>query len=156
MLLLPFFEWMAAHAPWSEAWPTVGPFFNLAHLLGMVVFSGALLMVDLRLLGGILPGRAVAQVARDAQGWLIGGFVVLVVTGIPALMNTAMGQYYSPVFWFKMQVLLAATIFTFTLRHWVSRRAEGATPRPWRTLVGLVSIALWASVAASARLIMLV
>jgi len=156
MSLLPLFEWMAGLPYFGETWGSyIGPGVNVVHLLGMVVFFGALLIVDLRLLGGVLTRHPVAPIARDAQPWLIGGFLTLVVTGIPAVMATAFGQYNNPVFWFKMYVLLAGTIFTFTIRHKVARADEARVGPIWSKVVGLVSIALWATVAASARLIML-
>lgn len=156
MSLLPLFQWMASLPYFEETWGTyVGPGVNVVHLLGMVVFFGALLIVDLRLLGGILTRHPVAPIARDAQPWLIGGFLTLWVTGIPALMATALGQYYNPVFRFKMYVLLAGTIFTFTIRHKVARADEARVGPIWPKVVGLVSIALWCTVAVSARLIML-
>lgn len=157
MSLRPLFEWMSGLPYFGETWGTyVGPGVNVIHLLGMVVFFGALLVVDLRLLGGVLTRHPVAPIARDAQPWLVGGFLALVVTGIPAVMSTALGQYNNPVFWFKMYVLLAGTLFTFTVRHAVARADEGRLGAVWPKVVGLLSIALWSTVAASARLIMLI
>ena len=61
---------------------------------------------------------------------------------------------YSSFFWFKMVMLLLATIYTFTLRRRVTLAAEGTRAGPGKTkLVGLVSTLLWASVAIPARLI---
>ena len=39
------------------------------------------MLVDLRLFGFALRRQPVAQLARDAQPWLAGGLVVMVVTG---------------------------------------------------------------------------
>src|SRR5579864_4487484 len=72
------------------------------HLLALAVFAGALLIVDLRLLGFGFKERPIKQVARDAQPWLIGGLLALTATGIPQLMSNATKEYYSPYFWFKM------------------------------------------------------
>jgi len=155
MSLLPLFEWMEAVPFFEGTWQYVGPAFNLVHLLSMVVFWGAILIVDMRLLGTVLPRRPVAQIACDAQPWLVGGFLMLVATGVPAVIATSMGQYYNPVFWFKMYVLLVATIFTFTVRHKVARADEARVGAVWGKVVAFLSIGLWATVAASARLIML-
>jgi len=120
----------------------------------MCTFMGALLMVDLRLLGAGLTSQPVRQVARNAQPWLIGGLIMLTLTGIPAVMTVALEEYANPVFWFKMYVLLAAVIFTFTVRRRVTRADESRVPPVWRKVVALVSIVLWMSVAAGGRLIM--
>lgn len=153
-MLLPFFEWMEGLAVYGSS-VYIGPVVNLVHLLSMVMFAGAVLIVDLRLLGGGLTHRPVAEVARDAQPWLVGGLAGLTLTGIPALMATATLQYANSVFWFKMYVLAAAVIFTFTLRRRATLADEARLGR-WGKLVAILSIAMWASVAASARLIMLV
>lgn len=153
-MLLPLFEWMEGLAVYGSS-VYLGPAVNLVHLLSMVVFAGALLIVDLRLLGRGLTHRPTADVARDAQPWLVGGLVGLTLTGIPALMATATLQYENSVFWFKMYVLILAVIFTFTIRRRAALADEARLGR-WGALVALLSIAMWASVAASARLIMLV
>ena len=156
MSLQPLFEWMeslAITAALQGLYVTAA--LNLVHLLSMLVFAGAVLIVDLRLLGHGLTNQPLAQVARSAQPWLVGGLVGLVVTGIPAVMVTAMTQYHNPVFWFKMYFLLGGIIFAFTVRRKVTLADEARVGRFWAKVVGLTSIALWAVVAATARMIML-
>jgi hypothetical protein len=152
-MLEPFFEWMYGIGIYKSS-IYLGPGINLVHLVAMCTFMGALLMVDLRLLGAGLTNQPVKQLARNAQPWLIGGLLVLALTGIPAVMTVALEEYANPVFWFKMYVLLAAVIFTFTVRRKVTSADEARVPPVWRKLVALVSIVLWMSVAAGGRLIM--
>jgi hypothetical protein len=152
-MLQPLFEWMYGLGVYRSS-IYLGPGINLVHLVAMCTFMGALLMVDLRLLGAGLTGQPVRQVARSAQPWLIGGLIMLTLTGIPAVMTVALEEYASPVFWFKMYVLLAAIIFTFTVRRKVANAEEARVPGVVRKLVALVSIVLWMSVAAGGRLIM--
>ncbi len=152
-MLEPFFEWMYGIGIYKSS-IYLGPGINLVHLVAMCTFMGALLMVDLRLLGAGLTNQPVKQVARSAQPWLIGGLIMLTLTGIPAVMTVALEEYASPVFWFKMYVLLAAVIFTFTVRRRVTSADEARVPPVWRKVVALVSIVLWMSVAAGGRLIM--
>jgi hypothetical protein len=151
--LQPFFKWMESLAVYKSS-IYLGPGVNLVHLVSMVTFMGALLMVDLRLLGTGLTNHPVKQVARSAHPWLIGGLIGLVVTGIPALMATATQQYASKVFWVKMYVLLAALIFTFTVRRGVTLADDNRVGPVRGKLVALISIVLWMSVAAGGRLIM--
>ena len=152
-MLEPFFEWMYGIGIYKSS-IYLGPGINLVHLVAMCTFMGALLMVDLRLLGAGLTNQPVKQLARSAQPWLIGGLIVLTLTGIPAVMTVALEEYANPVFWFKMYVLLAAVIFTFTVRRKVTSADEARVRPVWRKLVALVSIVLWMSVAAGGRLIM--
>ena len=152
-MLRPFFEWMYGIGIYKSS-IYLGPGINLVHLVAMCTFMGALLMVDLRLLGAGLTNQPVRQVARNAQPWLIGGLIMLTLTGIPAVMTVALEEYANPVFWFKMYVLLAAVIFTFTVRRRVTIADESRVAPVWRKVVALVSIVLWMSVAAGGRLIM--
>jgi hypothetical protein len=154
-MLLPFFQWMEA-MPMSQAiarssW--LAAVFNLAHLLALVVFVGSVLVVDLRLLGTGMKGQPVARLARDARPWMMGAFLVLLITCIPQMTTYAMKQYYSPFFWFKMEVMLVALVFTFTIRQRITQADEARVGPVWGKVVGLVSIALWTAVAVPARLI---
>jgi hypothetical protein len=123
------------------------------HLVVLAVFAGAILIVDLRLMGRALTERPVAEVAKDAQPWMIAGLLALTITGVPQMMSNAIREYYSNFFWFKMVMLLLATIYTFTLRRRVTMAAEGGVGPGQLKLVGFLSILLWASVAIPARLI---
>lgn len=151
-MLESFFQWMEAQAVYAGS-PYIGPIVNLVHLLAMVVFMGALLIVDLRLLGLGVRSQSLARLARDARPWLLGGLFVIVLTGIPQLMERATDQYETSTFWLKMYLILFGLIWTFTVRRSAVRQDE---PRgAWPKVVGLVSILVWASVASLARLIML-
>ena len=145
-----FFKWMEGLAVYRSS-IYLGPGVNLVHLVSMSTLMGALLMVDLRLLGAGLTRQSVREVAQSSRPWLIAGLVGLVITGIPALMATATQQYASKVFWFKMYVLFAAFVFTFTVRKWVTSKDEVGLGGKF---VAVVSIVLWMSVAAGGRLIM--
>jgi hypothetical protein len=119
----------------------------------MVFFMGALLIVDLRLLGLGVRTQSLARLARDARPWLIGGLIGITLTGIPQLMERATDQYQTSTFWLKMYLILFGVIWTFTVRRMAVRADQ---PRgAWPKMVGIVSILVWASVASLARLIML-
>jgi hypothetical protein len=155
MDLLPFFEWMESTAITKAIQQSdyINAMANVLHLLSLTVFAGAVLIVDLRLLGRGMRDQPLAQVARDAQPWLVGGFLAMLATGIPQLFATPIKEYYSPYFWFKMQVLIVALIFTFTLRRRVTQADERRLGPIWGKLVALASLALWTTVAVSGRLI---
>jgi hypothetical protein len=143
---------MEAQAVYGSS-PYIGPVVNLIHLLSMVVFAGALLIVDLRLIGLGLKDTPLSQIARDARPWLIASLIVIVLTGIPQTMERATDQYVTSTFWVKMYLILFGIIWIITVRRRAVRvdRPVGA----WPKFVGVVSIFTWGSVAALARLIML-
>lgn len=151
-MLMPFFEWMESLAVYGSS-PYIGPVVNLIHLLSMVLFAGALLVVDLRLLGVGLRNQSVAQVARDAKPWLIAGLIGITLSGIPQTMERATDQYATSIFWMKMYLLLFGLVWMVTVRRSAVRRDEALGA--WPKVVAIVSIVVWASVASLARLIML-
>ena len=51
------------------------------HLLFVVMFAGAVLIVDLRLMRDGAGDEPLAQVARDAQPWLLVALAGLTITG---------------------------------------------------------------------------
>lgn len=154
-MLLPFFEWMGNLEVSKALGASVWQFATIQalHLVCLAVFAGAILIVDLRLMGRALNERPVAQVAREAEPWMIGGFLALVVTGVPQMMQNAMREYYSDLFWLKMVFLLLAFIYTFTLRRKVTLATRSSAVTFQTKMVGLGSILLWAMVAIPARLI---
>src|ERR687891_77807 len=95
LMLLQFFQWtndLAFSVAYRESlW--YFPVTQAFHLVALAFFAGAILVVDMRLLGAGLNKLPVAQVARDAQPWFVGSFVVMTITGIPQFMSNAMRYY---------------------------------------------------------------
>ena len=154
-MVLEFFEWMEGSALalmfQSAVW--YSPIIQVMHLVAVAVFAGALLVVDLRLLGTGLTQTPLRQVAADAQPWLIGSLIALAITGTPSMASTSIKQYYSPFWWWKMETLVVGLIFLFTIRRTVLRTDEAQLGSFWPKVVGLVSIALFLGVTIGARLI---
>ena len=108
-------------------------------------------MVDLRLFGFGLRRQPVAQLARDAQPWLIASLMVMVATGVLMFTSEAIKCYYHPAFWVKMTSLFLAITFTFTVRRKVTLADETRMGPLWSKLVALVSITLWSGVGIGGR-----
>src|SRR5437870_9743324 len=134
--------------------PWFFPVIASIHLMGLALIGGAVLVVDLRLLGLGLWRQPVAQVARDAERWLLVSLLVLLPTGILQFMCFAATKYYYlTAFWVKMAALSLALLFTFAVRRKVVMTDE-ARLNPVRTkLVAVVSLGLWSAVAIAGRLI---
>lgn len=122
------------------------PVVEGVHLLGLAVIGGAILVVDLRLLGLGLRGQPVSLLARGVQPWVVGSLVVMGLSGVPLFLSEAIKCYYSAAFWIKMAALLLAVTFTFTVRRTVASAPEGRFPPLWNRAVALISVALWSTV----------
>ena len=148
-----FFQWaeattlgeMIRTSPWAFA------VIESFHLLALSVIGGAVLIVDLRLLGFGLRKQPIADVARDARPWFVGSLIVMVVTGVGLFLSEPMKCYHSTAFAVKMTCLALVIVFTFTVRTKVTMADEGRVRPPWQKLVALVSLALWFGVGAGGR-----
>src|ERR1700704_5021382 len=118
MNLLPLVDWIASsslsHTISQSTW--MFAVIESTHLLALSVIGGAVLIVDLRLLGLGLRNQPVAAVARDAQPGLVGRPLGMLVTGVLLFTSEPIKCYYSTPFWVKMSCLAAGTIFAFTVR----------------------------------------
>lgn len=151
-MLLPFFEWCEATALGqlvrNSLW--LFPVIEAMHLLALSVLGGALLIVDLRMLGAGLTATPIPVLARGARVWLVGAIAAMATTGVFLFMSEAVKCYHNPSFWVKITTLPVALLFTFLVRQRVALGAEsGATMRT--RLTALASIALWFTVAAAGR-----
>jgi hypothetical protein len=153
MNTLPFFQWVST-TPVSQAIsasPWAFAVIESVHLLALAVIGGAVLMLDLRLLGLGLRDQPIERVARDAQPWLVRSLIVMLVTGVLLFSSEPIKCYYSTPFWIKMSSLLLAMIFAFTVRRKVALAGEGRVRPVWLKLVAVVSLVLWFGVGAGGR-----
>jgi hypothetical protein len=154
MSLLDLFAWFQYSAPITamRGSPWFFPIIASIHLMGLALIGGAVLMVDLRLLGLGLRGQPVAQIARDGERWLLVSLLVLLPTGTLQFMCFAATKYYYlKAFWVKMAALPLALVFTFAVRHRVAMADETRLSPAWRKVVALVSLSLWSTVAIAGR-----
>jgi len=151
--VLPWVEWIAAsrlgQAISSSTWAFA--VIESIHLLALAVIGGAVLMVDLRLLGLGLRTQPIDQVARDAWPWFVRSWVVMIATGVLLFVSEPLKLYYSTPFFWKMTCLLLGTLFAVSVRRKVTLTAEGRTPPVVLKLVAVVSLLLWFGVGAGGR-----
>ena len=127
------------------------PIIACVHLMGLALIGGAVLVVDLRLLGFGLRRQSVAQVAREAQRWLLLSLTVMLPTGFLLFLSKAVQCYTLPAFWIKMTSLFLALVFTFAVRRKVVMADDTRLSPVWSKLVALVSLSLWSSVAIAGK-----
>ena len=153
MSLLTFFQWCEASGIGEtirkSSW--LFPVIEAIHLLGLGVIGGAVLVVDLRLLGLGLRRQSAAQLTRDAQPWLLGSLALMIVTGGLLFLSEAIKCYYHDAFWFKMSCLFLAIVFTFTIQRKVIMTDESRLRPLWSKVVAVVSVLLWAGVGIGGR-----
>lgn len=135
--------------------PLLYPLVNVAHVLGLALLVGPIVMLDLRLLGlsRRLPLRLLVQ---HLLPWSIFGLVVMVASGFLLFVAEATAYAVNSVFQIKMALVAAgivnAIVFELiALRSW--RDWENSAVPPFCRLLAFLSLLIWPLVAVSGRLI---
>jgi hypothetical protein len=154
-LILSFCKW-CNESPWGHGvrdsvW--LFPFVEIFHLLALGVLGGAILILNLRLLGFRFQNEPVSELAEDVRPWMLGSIVVMLVSGFLLFSTEAVKMYGSPAFRFKMIFLLLALIFTFTIHRKLVTSDDARFSRFWRGVAAIVSLVLWAGVGLGGRAI---
>jgi len=113
-----------------------------AHLLFLTILGGAVLALNLRLLGVVLRDVSPRDVERATRPWLIGGVVGTILTGVAMGLTTAGTLLPSAAFFVKMVALVAAILFSIAVAREVRRSEESAKPAVGRALAR-VALLLW-------------
>jgi hypothetical protein len=147
MSLLEAFQWCEQSAIGQTIRDSVWlfPMIEAFHLVGLGLTAGAVLIVDLRLLGFGLRSRPASEIAKEAEPWLKGSILMMLASGIPLFLAESTKCYYSFAFWIKMASLFLAILFTFTLQRRVVMADSSASPLRAK-LAAVVSLILWAGV----------
>ena len=125
------------------------PAIEAVHLLALAALGGAILIVDLRLMGTGLTAQSPQSVERDARPWFLGALLVMLATGIPIALSEASKLYDKQAFWVKMSALALALIFSLSIRTRLVDRVQAGSPQAWG--LALVSLSLWLTVGLAGR-----
>jgi len=130
---------------------------NLGHILGIAMLFGAILLLDLRMLGAwrALPLAALSRASVTAAAI---GFALAVLTGIPMLATKA-GDYIGNPFLFIKFPAIALALLNVVVLHrsvaWQAHRTRTLTMREQNRLAvhAALSIGLWLTVITAGRMI---
>jgi len=127
------------------------PAIEVIHLLGLTVLLGAIVVLDMRLIGFGLRRQSIPRVAQVMTPLIWTGIGVSILSGGLLFMAEAVKCFDNAAFWFKMCCLAAALVFQGTIHRAISS-SGGIRPVP-ATLVGSVSLLLWFGVGLGGRAI---
>jgi hypothetical protein len=151
--MLPFFTWCEntslGEAIRDSRW--LFPAIESVHLLGLAVIGGAVLLMNLRLLGFGIDRQPAAQLWRDMWPWLVGSWTVMLASGMLLFTSEATKLYYHGAFWVKMISLLLASLFTCTVMRKVALADPGRVRPLWGRAAAVISILLWSTVGVCGR-----
>jgi hypothetical protein len=129
---------------------------NVGHIVSLMVFAGAIAVMDLRM-AGALSATSPGYVLKIARRWALVAFLGLVLTGGVLFTAEASHVILNPVFQFKLFLialgLLNVLIFEFAVAPRV-REAKPLTALPTGAWIsGVASLCIWIAVAAAGRTI---
>ena len=149
-----FFDWIEHTGHGTMIRDSIWQFaaIEAVHLLALAVIGGAVLIVDLRLLGWTLRRQPVKQIARDAEPFLLGSLFMMLLTGYLLMASLAASKYYvNLAFQLKMVFLLLAIVFTFTVRRWLIYKDDEEISPGMAKVVATLSVLLWSGVGVMGR-----
>ncbi|QPK64827.1 hypothetical protein IVG45_07765 [Methylomonas sp. LL1] len=133
------------------------PIVEGLHLIGLAFSVGLLFFVDLRLLGLFLPKVAVEDLLHPLRPWILGGFLVTIVTGVLLFVAAASKIILLDVFFYKLLFIALAGVNALLFEIKWGRRvnqwgAFSELPSGVK-YAGAASLALWSLVVITGRLI---
>lgn len=123
---------------------------QVSHLLFMAVLGGAVLALNLRVLGVILPGLSPQEVERATRPWFWAGAVGTIVTGVIMATSIALTILASAAFFVKFIALIASILLSVVVFAEVRGIGE-QRPLPVliaggiATVLGVLALTLFAS-----------
>lgn len=133
------------------------PIIEGIHLIGLSIAVGLLVLVDLRLIGAILPEVSPRELHRQLLPYVIGGFGVVVVAGVLLLSSEATTVIVAPPWPFKLFFMALGGFNALYFEFVGSRRPDAMPARgPLPSYVrraGFASLVLWVLVIICGRLI---
>jgi len=130
------------------------PVANVGHIVALLLFAGAIAIMDLRLLGG-LAATAPARVLMRARSAAIAAFVLMAATGFLLFTAEASHLALNRVFQIKVALIAAGlvnlAVFEFGVKRAVASLSPGVAMPGHAKVASLLSLAIWVAVAACGR-----
>ena len=131
------------------------PAIETVHIWGIILLVGTTGVLDLRLLGFILPNQRVSELHHRLIRWTWTGFAVMFVSGSFMFASEASKMYSNGAFRFKMLLILLAglnaLIFEVTAFRNVAQWDSGPRTPIGARVAACVSLIAWVGVIAAGR-----
>ena len=159
MPLRAVFEWVGT-TPWSVAiheslW--LYPIIESIHVLGICLFFGMVMLLDVRLLGITLRTVPVTDLTTRLLPWTFAGFVPMTITGLLLVYQDPLRAYDNYFFQAKCVMLVLAGLNALAFHTGIYKRVadwDRDPVAPFRArFAGAFSLLLWAGVIIAGRLI---
>ncbi len=159
MSVTSFLQWLqnTSFSVWLRDSTWTEPIVETVHVLTLTLFLGFAVLLDVRLLGLGMKRRRVSEVINQLNPWLIGGFTVMVVSGILLFSGDPVSFYTTIFFKIKMILIVLAGLNVFVFNTTIGRTVgewDLGEPTPGRAKVAAVlSLIFWVAIIAAGRAI---
>ena len=145
---------------WSEALLGSLNFWGLvegSHLIGLMLFAGTILVVDLRLLGVTFRRTPVSVVSDKVLPLTVFGFIFVVITGLALFYAKPLFYYHN--IWFRVKmIVLAIALINILVFHSRIQKTQGswdsdAKPPTGARTAAALSLLTWLAVITCGRFI---
>jgi len=157
--LLPFCEWLASTSGSIALHESLYmyPLVESVHVLTLCLFVGMSVILDLRLLGIVFRRVPASEVIDRIIPWMVGGFVVMVISGMLLFYAIPIRSYQNIFFRLKLIALVLAGLNAWTFHSGIHRKVgewgAAAVPPKRARVAGAASLALWAVIVVCGRMI---
>jgi hypothetical protein len=133
------------------------PLLESAHVVGLAIVVGTVVIIDLRLLGLATTHRSFSRLGADTLPWTLGGFALAAITG--GLMFTTNAAVYFHNTWFRAKVLMMALAainaiaFELTARRKIGEWDLARAAPPAARVIATLSLVIWIGVLVAGRMI---
>lgn len=133
------------------------PLVESVHVLTLCLFVGISVLLDLRLIGLVLPQVRASEMAARLLPWMKAGFAVMIISGALLFYAIPVRSFQNIFFRAKMIALALAGLNAWIFQVGIRRRTAewDLLPTPPRAarVAGIASLALWAVIIVAGRMI---
>jgi len=153
--LFPFFKWVGdtrlSKVINDSNW--LFPAIEAVHIVALALLFGAVLVLNLRLLGVMLRNMSIQRLARELAPWTLCSLIVILTSGALLFTAEAVKSFYSEPFKIKIVLLAVAIVFHYTFGRKVALMGEGRIAPFFSKATAIAGIGLWLSVGFAGRAI---
>lgn len=129
------------------------PIAQSVHLVGLTILLATVLVVNLRLAGVALKDSTLGWLVHQLRPWMIGGLVVVLLSGALIFVGTPAKYLASNPFRVKMFTLILAMLFQYGVLRRFGAADSAPETRAAGVAVAIVSLTLWFTVGWAGRAI---
>jgi hypothetical protein len=116
---------------------------EVTHYIGFFLLVGAIVVVDLRLLGVVKGRQSASQLGEQVFPLMWTGLGLSALTGFIMFAGSATQYYANSLFYLKLAVVLLGIVTGITVQRNVPKWDNLPAISAWAKLLAIVSIALW-------------